>query len=141
MSPLLFCIYVDELIQRLRNSTYGCYMGPYFTGALCYADDMVLMSPSVTGLKHMLKICEIFAQNYGLLFNASKTQFIVFRRKSHKGNVTIIFNGALIAEQHSVLHLGHIIYNDLSKGDTERIVASLTNNTIFSGANLVEYLH
>ena len=124
LSPLLFCIYVDELIHRLRNSTCGCYMGPHFTGALCYADDMVLMSPSVTGLKHMLKVCERFAQDYGLFFNASKTQFIVFRKKPHKGDIVIKFNDTVITEQQRVLHLGHTIYNDLNKGDTERILSS-----------------
>ena len=74
LSPILFCIYVDNLLQQLRHSSHGCYMGPHFVGALCYADDLVLISPSLSGLNSMLQICEKFALNYDLSFNAQKTQ-------------------------------------------------------------------
>jgi hypothetical protein len=40
LSPLLFCIYIDVLLERLRNSCHGCYVGPYFMGAFGYADDL-----------------------------------------------------------------------------------------------------
>jgi hypothetical protein len=125
LSPLLFCVYVDELLCQLRQSNLGCYMGPYFVGALGYADDMVLMSPSITGMTQMLQICEKFAADYGLSFNASKTQLIVFRRRPvGRTVITIRFNGTNITEQQNVNHLGHTIYSDLSKCDTERILSS-----------------
>ena len=50
MSPLLFTIimYIDVLLCRLKRSGYGCYIGNMFCGALGYADDVIIMAPTVT---------------------------------------------------------------------------------------------
>ena len=134
LSPILFCIYVDNLLQQLRHSSHGCYMGPHFVGALCYADDLVLISPSLSGLNSMLQICEQFALNYDLSFNAQKTQFIVFRRTPIERNMSVLFNHSVISEQQSVIHLGHIIYNQRKKSDIDRILASFYKQyNIFRG--------
>jgi len=46
LSPVLFCIYFDELIHALESAKYGCYMGLCFVGVLAYADELVLLAPS-----------------------------------------------------------------------------------------------
>ena len=38
ISPILFNLYLDELLISLRTSGYGCYVGNTFCGALAYAD-------------------------------------------------------------------------------------------------------
>ena len=45
-------------------------------GALCYADDISLRSPTVSGLQDMLKICERCADKYKIRFKASKSQLL-----------------------------------------------------------------
>ena len=35
LSPLLFCVYFDVLIDRLTQSGYGCYIGLVFLAVLC----------------------------------------------------------------------------------------------------------
>ena len=57
MSPLLFTLYIDNLLLRLKNSAVGCYIGTEFCGAFGYADDMVLLTPSIHNLRQMLRIC------------------------------------------------------------------------------------
>ena len=47
LSPILFAIYIDELLIKLEKSSLGCYIGDTFIGALGYADDITLISPSV----------------------------------------------------------------------------------------------
>ena len=47
-------------------------------GAFCYADDISLLSPTVSGLQDMLKICERYADKYKIHFNASKSQPLCF---------------------------------------------------------------
>ena len=34
MSPLLFTLYIDVLLCRLKNSGYGCHIGNIFCGAI-----------------------------------------------------------------------------------------------------------
>jgi len=43
LSPVLFCIYIDGLLERLARSQTGCTGGAVYVGALAYADDMRLL--------------------------------------------------------------------------------------------------
>jgi Reverse transcriptase (RNA-dependent DNA polymerase) len=38
-SPVLFYVYLDGLLQRLRKAKIGCYIGNFHLGAPFYADD------------------------------------------------------------------------------------------------------
>ena len=42
LSPLLFAVYLDELLVELSVSGVGCYWGSLFAGVFAYADDIVL---------------------------------------------------------------------------------------------------
>ena len=48
LSPILFCIYLDGLLEALCDTNVGCHWGSYFAGAVCYADDIVLLAPSAS---------------------------------------------------------------------------------------------
>jgi len=43
LSPVLFSVYVDELIVKLMSSEYGIYIGSLFCGRIFYADDIALL--------------------------------------------------------------------------------------------------
>jgi len=75
LSPLLFNIYVDDLIHQLEASNYGCYVFGKFFGCIMYADDLLLLSASVTGLQQMLHICHSFAQFNDIIFNHKKSVY------------------------------------------------------------------
>ena len=51
LSPILFTVYVDSLLDALRASGRGCYWHRLFAGALCYADDLTILAPSADGLR------------------------------------------------------------------------------------------
>ena len=36
----------------------ACHINNTFIGALCYADDVTLLSPSIRGLNAMITLCE-----------------------------------------------------------------------------------
>ena len=42
-------------------------------GALSYADDITLLSPSLRGLNEMLHVCSLYADNFDITFNSKKT--------------------------------------------------------------------
>jgi hypothetical protein len=50
MSPVLFCVYIDELLTSVWKAGVGCYIGGIFVGAFAYADDIVILAPSATAL-------------------------------------------------------------------------------------------
>jgi hypothetical protein len=122
LSPILFCVYIDNLFSRLEKLKVGCYIGPTFVGSLAYADDVTLLAPSLAACKKLLHECELFAREYDIKFNASKSQFIVFGDKRLILNDINIFIGKDRLERvMSVKHLGHVITCDLR--DDEDITA------------------
>ena len=82
LSPTLFCIYFDELLRRLRETDMGCHVGHMSYAAFGYADDLLLLSPSIHGLEILIKTSESFASEYGVTFNAKKTECICFSKNA-----------------------------------------------------------
>ena len=70
-SPILFCVYINNLILRLRNSTVGCQLNGIYLGIWVYADDIVLLSPSRAGLQFMTNMCEHYASKHNLKFSTN----------------------------------------------------------------------
>ena len=76
---ILFAIYTDGLLKRLQETGVGCHMGHRFSGALAYADDITLLSPSRSGMAILVKVCEKYAAEYDIIFNSKKSQLLHFR--------------------------------------------------------------
>ena len=66
---------MDELLNRLKSSGIGCHIGVHYIGALGFADDIILLCPTISGMRTMLNICEKFADEYDLIFNVNKGNF------------------------------------------------------------------
>ena len=120
LSPILFTVYIDELLQRLQNLGVGCHWDGLFVGCLCYADDLALLAPSAGALRKMLQVCSDFATERNLSFNAEKTQLICFRlHKSAIVEDVVEFCGVQLTFVDTVVHLGHTLSCNLS--DSEEI--------------------
>ncbi len=123
ISPVLFCIYIDGLLIRLRSSGVGCYIGAVFTGVLAYADDLVLVAPTPSALRRMLSICDDYASEFDILFNAKKSKCIIALPKSKRSLLKFYnkcdfrINGSVIDIVPSWPHLGHIINSELTDDD------------------------
>ena len=48
LSPLLYSLYVNDLLVELENSGLGARLGNIYTGAPMYADDLALICHKVT---------------------------------------------------------------------------------------------
>jgi len=115
LSPILFTIYLDDLLTGLKDLGVGCHWDGCFVGAVGYADDVALLAPSPSALRIMLHFCENFANMHSLTFNASKTQLIRFgTQQSHTCSALIYFYGNQLSFLDAVVHLGHHLSFDLS---------------------------
>ena len=63
LSPILFTLYMDDLLNDLKNLGIGYFWDSVYAGASCYADDLVLLAPSPSALRIMISLCEEFARN------------------------------------------------------------------------------
>ena len=113
LSPILFTVYMDELLIRLKTFGIGCYVNNCYAGALCYADDISLLCPSLIGLNAMVKQCVDFAKEFNVIFNHKKTVALHFGKLSEISG-SVCLNGNMIAWNCSAKHLGNFISCDMS---------------------------
>jgi Reverse transcriptase (RNA-dependent DNA polymerase) len=73
LSPILFAVYIDSLICKLKLSRYGAYIGEQYVGCLVYADDILLVSHSIGAMQLMLDMCSSEAVFLDLQFNTKKS--------------------------------------------------------------------
>ena len=128
LSPVLFAVYLDGLLQKLSRIGVGCYWEAHFIGAVCYADDIALLAPCPSALRIMLTTCEEFALYHGLKFNAEKTQLIRFALSSSSScKDCISFGGIALDFMDTITHLGHVLSYNLD--DTSDIIRAMKDMT------------
>ena len=57
LSPMLFTLYLDGLIQKLKPSGIGYHIGRTYCGVVGYADDLAIVSPILFGLNSIYIRC------------------------------------------------------------------------------------
>jgi len=84
LNPILYCVYVDDFLLILSKAGVGCFIGLHFVGTLAYADDLVLLAPTASAMRKLLAInlCEDYAREYSISFNALKSKCLVAIRKN-----------------------------------------------------------
>ena len=85
LSPLLYNAYTDDLNYHLQITGVGCYAGGTCINSLSYADDMVLLAPTVTALQTLLEVCRAYAGLHDIVHNTKKTLCTLVRPKQSQG--------------------------------------------------------
>ena len=78
LSPFLFNLFIDDLSLELKSLGVGCYGGHLYFGCVAYADDIVLLAPSLVALRVMLECCSQYAVQNNILFSPTKYHCIHF---------------------------------------------------------------
>lgn len=134
-SPRLFNLYMNKLIERLNRAGVGCSIDGVVMNNFSYADDMVLLSPSVSGLRKLINICEEYAKENGLRYNAKKSEILIFRGKNKplNFNPNIHLCGTPLKQVSEFKYLGHIVnerLDDDSDIERERRALSVRGNML-----------
>ena len=132
LSPILFALYIDELFVRLRESGYGCHIGSLYMGCFGYADDAMLLSPSVGTLKFMLSIVDKYGEEFNVKFNPDKCKLLCYPNCTNNDFNGIYYNHVYIENVQNAMHVGNIIGPKLGNQDIDNIT-----NTFISSVNYV----
>ena len=111
LSPL-FNVVLDELLCKLKETGRGAKVGGQYVGGLAYADDIVLLSPTVSGLQSMLDVCGGFAEDNFMKFNVQKCSVTVFSRKSVTTDLYLRLCGHTVPVTNQFTHLGTLFKGD-----------------------------
>ena len=71
LSAILFCVYIDELFPAMRRKRSGCWVNGDFVGMLGYADNIMLLSPTLEGLQDMVDTCAAYMSVRNLSFSTN----------------------------------------------------------------------
>lgn len=104
LSPILFSVYVDNILRKLDN--HRCKMFGLCTGSFLYADDIVLLAPSVKALQEMIAICCREFNDIDLVLNESKSRCIRIGKRWHEQCVPLHTTSGIIPWSNSVTYLG-----------------------------------
>ena len=72
LSPLLFTLYVNSILEKLEKSGLGCFIGRKCCNSYMYADDLILLSITVSDLQRLLDMCNSLFADLDLPINISK---------------------------------------------------------------------
>ena len=73
--PILFCIYVDDLLVNLSQIGIGRYIDGTFVGAIAHANNIVLINPTSLSMRKLLFTCDSCANEFDILLNAGESKF------------------------------------------------------------------
>jgi len=73
LSPYFFALYIDDIIKIIHRSNIGCMIGIVSVNIFLYADDLILLAPSIGALQKMLDMCESQLTYLDMALNAKKS--------------------------------------------------------------------
>ena len=111
LSPHLYNIYTEELLRdiELNVTESGTTLYGHYTGILMYADDIILMSTTLQGLKDLVKKVSTTTKKNCINFNADKTEFCISNNNDPFRN-SFVMNGYRISPSDNLKHLG-VLWN------------------------------
>lgn len=133
LSPLLFNIYMEDLVILLKKFTIGCNVTGTYSGVFIYADDITLLAPSCSGLNVMLRMCEAYAEKHRIQFNALKTKCMCFSDNDVDEDIhpNIVFMNSQLSLVNECVLLGIPISKKLEP------VISYSLNRLYANCNRV----
>ena len=135
VSPKLFNICVNTLSVSLNEKYIGCCLNGKVVNHLYYADDLVLVSPTASGMNELLQVCEHFSEKFGLKFNEQKTVllYLMPQKLKIKPGTSVMMNDTVIKMESSCRYLGHMVTDGLD--DNEDIKRQL--RSFYGKANML----
>ena len=111
LSPILFSMYVNDLIDVLRASGMGCHVGSMYMGIFAYADDILLLAPRREVLQKMVNISEKYMIQHKINFSPSKTKCLYFGSNKDMVKKIRVADNDIEWSKHAV-HLGITLSED-----------------------------
>ena len=78
LSPHLYNIYTESLLKDIQqNCKKETSIHGHYTGITMYADDIILMSTTLSGIQHLANKCTEYNNSNAICFNSDKTELLV----------------------------------------------------------------
>ena len=115
LSPALFSVYVQDLLDKVQNLRVGCHIGSTFL-----ADDFLLLAPNPAATQQMLDLAANFGLRNNLEFSCdpdpaktkSKAIYMIGKKKNLPKPAGLQLYGKSLPWVTHATHLGHEFHED-----------------------------
>jgi len=112
LSPLLFNIYIDELMREaVEDTEEGIKVGGKLIKALRFADDQAMLASSENELQQVMDRLNTTSAKYNMKINTKKTKVMKIS-KDKEASISIIIDGEEIEQVKEFCYLGSLISSD-----------------------------
>jgi hypothetical protein len=107
LSPSLFNLFISDLPDIFDSTCDQPDLNNNQLSCLMFADDLVILSKSATGLQNSLDKLSKYCNTWGLQINIKKTKVIIFNKAGHQlKKFKFILNGQIVEMVPSYCYLG-----------------------------------
>ena len=106
LSPLLFSIFMDRLASAVNKEKLGCRIGISCCAIFMYADDVILLAPTVHALQTLVNICEAELNYLDMAINVRKSACLRFGSRYKNTCANVLVAGQHIEWVNSARYLG-----------------------------------
>lgn len=96
LAPFLFAIFVKDVLNKLGLCGLACRLKTINVNAIMYADDLLLMSTSITELQMLINLASALISDCGLTMNAAKTICIRISSRHRIDSCSLTVDGIAI---------------------------------------------
>ena len=109
LSPLLFIVYMNW-IDKCSQTDEGVTIGSFKISRLLFADDLVLLASTESGLQHSLSSFAAACNTAGMKISTKKTEVLHLSRKPDQCNLQV--DGVTLKQVEKFKYLGVTFTND-----------------------------
>lgn len=92
LSPNLFKIFINNLVDYLKNSSDHVILNNRSLHCLMYADDVILLSTTSTGLQNKIDVLNKYFEDWCLDVNINNTKILIFNKAGRLITHNFMFN-------------------------------------------------
>jgi hypothetical protein len=102
----MFNIFYRGLVEELQQCHCGIIIDGQHYNVICYADDLLLASTTVSGLQKLIDTAVSYISDTGLRFNPNKTTCMVAGRNQFVESPVWTINDVELSQQDNITYLG-----------------------------------
>jgi len=102
----LFSIFIDDLVKYVNKANVGCRIHAICTAIFLYADDVILLAPSVFALQSLVDICASDLEFLDMAINVKKSACLHFGSRCRNVCCALAVSGHFIKWVESARYLG-----------------------------------
>lgn len=106
LSPSLFNLVINDILIGLQNSNLGCFVRSECHNSYMYADDLILLSITITHMNRMTELCNAILSDLNMEINAKKTSIIRIGPRFKYDFKPVEINHSPIGKSHELKYLG-----------------------------------